>query len=230
MSERTKILDRVREALAQPATVPGHHHDQPGATPPEVSEETAAGHISEWLPAVGDSLEDRLALFRKNSEDLKTDFRVVDSLEDLHRQIAGLAGEWKKVAMHHGELTDAVCDKLGLPLCRTDDGFAPSEMETCDAGISQCDALIAQTGSVLVTARSAGGRALSALPPHHIVLARRDQLLPDLPAAFALLEERYGADYPSFISLITGPSRTGDIERILVLGAHGPKRLTVFCL
>jgi L-lactate dehydrogenase complex protein LldG len=89
--------------------------------------------------------------------------------------------------------------------------------------------LIAQTGTVVVTSRSAGGRALSVLPPHHIVLARRHQFVPDLPAAFEGLRKKYWPDYPSMISLITGPSRTGDIERILVLGAHGPKQLTILC-
>jgi L-lactate dehydrogenase complex protein LldG len=67
------------------------------------------------------------------------------------------------------------------------------------------------------------------LPPHHVVLARREQLVPDLPAAFALVKSKHGAAYPSMISFITGPSRTGDIERILVLGAHGPKKLTILC-
>jgi len=105
-----------------------------------------------------------------------------------------------------------------------------AELESCDAGITECDALVAQTGSVLVTSRSAGGRALSVLPPHHVVLARREQLLSDLPEAFSLLKAKYASDYPSFISFITGPSRTGDIERILVLGAHGPKKLTILCL
>ena len=84
-----------------------------------------------------------------------------------------------------------------------------------------------QTGSVLLTSRSAGGRALSVLPPHHLVLARQQQLLPDLPSAFELLATKYGQNYPSFMSVVTGPSRTGDIERILVLGAHGPKQLTI---
>jgi L-lactate dehydrogenase complex protein LldG len=62
------------------------------------------------------------------------------------------------------------------------------------------------------------------------VIARRDQMVADLPAAMALVKLKYGGDYPSMISFITGPSRTGDIERILVLGAHGPKQLTIFCL
>ena len=117
-----------------------------------------------------------------------------------------------------------------MDVLKADDGYDVNEMETCDAGITECDALVAQTGSVLVTSRSAGGRALSVLPPHHIVLARRDQLIADLPAAFALLKQTYGAGMPSMISFITGPSRTGDIERILVLGAHGPKELTVLLI
>jgi L-lactate dehydrogenase complex protein LldG len=50
-----------------------------------------------------------------------------------------------------------------------------------------------------------------------------------LPAAFEFLQKKYAPDFPSMISFITGPSRTGDIERILVLGAHGPKKLTIFC-
>jgi L-lactate dehydrogenase complex protein LldG len=65
------------------------------------------------------------------------------------------------------------------------------------------------------------------LPEHHVVLARRDQLLPDLPAGYELIQQRYGAVWPSLTTLITGPSRTGDIERIIILGAHGPKKLTI---
>jgi L-lactate dehydrogenase complex protein LldG len=127
-------------------------------------------------------------------------------------------------------LLDAICPRLDLPMYRTDRPYAVAELEGCQASVTQCDALVAQTGSVLVTSRSAGGRALSVLPPHHVVLARREQLVRDLPEAFAFLKKTYAPQYPSFISFITGPSRTGDIERILVLGAHGPKKLTIFCL
>jgi hypothetical protein len=91
-----------------------------------------------------------------------------------------------------------------------------------------CDCLVAQTGSIFVSTRSANGRAASVLPENHLVVARRDQLVPDLPAALALLRQRYGDHWPSAITLITGPSRTADIEKILVMGAHGPKRLAVY--
>ena len=83
---------------------------------------------------------------------------------------------WKKIAAHQGELAGAAARATGLPVLLTDGGPDKNELAACDAGISECDALIAQTGSILVTAVSAGGRALSVLPPHHVVLARRDPI------------------------------------------------------
>ena len=164
--------------------------------------------------------------------ELKAEFHLVENRDQLSNSLLKLrdAEGWKRVASHAGELTDEACRMLGLPVCRTDRTYEVGALEASDAGITECDALIAQTGSVLVTSRSAGGRALSVLPPHHVVLARREQLLADLPEAFALLKQKYTGNYPSFISFITGPSRTGDIERVLVLGAHGPKKLTILCV
>jgi L-lactate dehydrogenase complex protein LldG len=231
VSEKDNILGRVREALRTRAPLPGHH----GVAPAGGQSENHAGPVLQaqrWLPSVGQTFEDRLSLFEKNALDLKAEFRALKSAEDLPAELARLrdAEGWAKIGSHKGELTAIACRAIDLPLCQTDEPYDARELESCDVGITECDALIAQTGSVLVTSRSAGGRALSVLPPHHIVLARREQLLPDLPAAFALLKHKYQANYPSFISLITGPSRTGDIERILVLGAHGPKKLTIFLL
>ncbi|HWI58475.1 MAG TPA: lactate utilization protein [Bacillota bacterium] len=229
MSEREKILGRIREALRVPAPAPGAAH--PGAAPVHNGAPPSA-HARQWLPAVGASPEERLALFRKNATDLKADFHLVNSREELATALLSLrdAEKWKKVGAHGGELTDFACQALGVTVCRTDKGYQVNDLESCSAGLTECDALVAQTGSVLITSRSAGGRALSVLPSHHVVLARREQLLGDLPEAFALLKRKYAGNYPSLISFITGPSRTGDIERILVLGAHGPKKLTILCL
>ncbi|MDR3458153.1 MAG: lactate utilization protein [Verrucomicrobiae bacterium] len=225
MSERENILGRIREALKVGALVPGlHGHGQPASASPLSSPR-------QWLPKVGDSFDEQLALFAKNAAELKADFQLFKSADEARQAINSLRDKekWQRVGGHSGDLTDAICPTLNLPLLRTDRPYDVHELEACDAGISECDALIAQTGTVLVTNRSAGGRALSVLPPHHVVLARRDQLVADLPAAFALLQQRYATNYPSMISFITGPSRTGDIERIMVLGAHGPKKLTIIC-
>ena len=103
-----------------------------------------------------------------------------------------------------------------------------ADVRQADLGVTGCDCLLARTGSIAVSTRSADGRALSVLPPVHLVIARRDQLVPDLTAALALWQQRYDRHWPSNLCIITGPSRTGDIEKILVMGAHGPKRLAIY--
>jgi len=238
MTEREAILARVREALAVPAPLPGSHDPgsagvSPAGTPalPNAPKRPLIGDARQWLPRVGQTFDEQLALFRANAADLKAEFQLLASFDELPAALAKIrnAEKWQRVASHDGELAGAVAASLGLPICRTDGGYDVQELERCDVGITECDALVAQTGSVVLTSRSAGGRALSVLPPHHVVIARREQLVPDLPAAFELLQRKCAPDFPSMISFVTGPSRTGDIERILVLGAHGPKKLTVLC-
>jgi L-lactate dehydrogenase complex protein LldG len=226
MSERENIFARIREALSIKAPLPGHVHETvPGLQRP-------SSEFRKWLPPVGDSFAARLELFRQNALALRADFHFLADRDELASRLLELreSEKWIRVGTHTGKYTDFAVSKLELPVCRTDNSYDVADLESCSVGITECDALIAQTGSILVTSRSAGGRALSVLSPHHVVLARSEQLLGDLPEAFTCLKKAYAPNYPSFISLITGPSRTGDIERILVLGAHGPKKLTILCL
>jgi L-lactate dehydrogenase complex protein LldG len=103
-----------------------------------------------------------------------------------------------------------------------------SDFENMQAGITGCEFLVARTGSVIVTSATESGRQMNVFPPVHIVLAHVSQLI-DYPAeAYKCLLEKYGTELPSTISTITGPSRTADIEKTLVLGAHGPKEFIVF--
>jgi len=108
------------------------------------------------------------------------------------------------------------------------DEKSSEEFATIEVGISGADCLIARTGSILLRAVSAGGRRLSVLPPTHIVIAEEKQIVASLDAAFTVLE--LNKDAWSYATIISGPSRTSDIEKQLVLGAHGPKRLIVLIL
>jgi L-lactate dehydrogenase complex protein LldG len=184
------------------------------------------------MPKSYDLPQEQLDQFASNCVLLRAEFILCSSPKDLNQKLTGLAREsgWRNLAAHKGKIADAAVTALGLPTLIVDEGYDIAELERADAAVTECDALIAQTGSVLITSKSAGGRCLSALTPHHVVVATKEQMVADLKAAFDLLEKRYSGNYPSLISLITGPSRTGDIERILVLGAHGPKRLTIFCV
>jgi L-lactate dehydrogenase complex protein LldG len=95
-------------------------------------------------------------------------------------------------------------------------------------GVTTTDYLVARTGSIILNARHMGGRRLSVLPPTHIVLAFRNQIVPsleDVLRAYAAADKDW-----SYATIITGASRTADIEKILVLGAHGPKRLIIIMI
>lgn len=101
-------------------------------------------------------------------------------------------------------------------------------LHSVEVGITTCECLITRTGSLVVTSKQAAGRRLTIYPPVHVVIAFRSQLVPDVEDGIAFIRNKYGAKYPSMISFVTGASRTADIEKTLVLGAHGPKELHLF--
>ena len=103
-------------------------------------------------------------------------------------------------------------------------------IEQADLSLTSCEALVARTGSVLVSAATASGRRLSIYPDQHLVLARPSQVVAEIGDALRLVQAKFGEQMPSMVSLTSGPSRTADIEKTLVLGAHGPRRLALFLL
>ena len=96
--------------------------------------------------------------------------------------------------------------------------------ESSRATISRCHALVALTGSI-VTSSLCGGRGASVVAPVHVVIARESQIVTDLESALKLVADESLPESASFVGLITGCSRTGDIEKQLVIGAHGPQRV-----
>ena len=101
------------------------------------------------------------------------------------------------------------------------------DFETMSAAITPCEFLIARTGSVVVSSAGESGRQLLSYPPVHIVLAGTNQLVAYPADGYDALQKKYAEHLPSQITTITGPSRTSDIEKTLVLGAHGPKEFIV---
>ena len=67
-------------------------------------------------------------------------------------------------------------------------------------------------------------------PEIHVVIAYADQLVDDLKDAFVAVQAKYSGKIPSMLSVITGPSRTADIEKTLVVGVHGPKEVFLFLI
>ena len=219
MSGREDILGRIREALSVQSDT--------GVKATAGDGVRDVRDARKFMPPGGETPAERLQRFQALAEKLKAEVLTVPDAPAATAALNKLAeeGGWTRIAGHRHPLVEQVLQ--GRDPVWTDDRPGVATLEAVDAGVTACEALIAQTGSVLVTGKGCGGRALSVLPPHHVVLATPDQLLPDMLAGYDALRDRYGDNLPSFISFITGASRTGDIERILVLGAHGPKRLTI---
>ena len=214
MKARSSILHRIHEALKRAAP-----------TPPAPS----AGEVFPPVPEA-----ELLPRFQKEFVALKGEFGCARNWDEAQQWVADLARRHSlsKIAiMPHADTQTATRSVKPVVLTGTDD--CAHKLAEVDLGVTVCDSLIANTGSIVVTSETGFGRALSILPPAHLVVARRSQLVPHLSDALKVVRERYGASvtsWPSMITIITGPSRTADIEKILVLGAHGPKQLFILVL
>ena len=104
------------------------------------------------------------------------------------------------------------------------------DMQDIEVGMSLCECLVARTGSVLLSSSGEYGRALPVYAPIHITIAFMHQVVWDVEDSIRLMQEKYPTGLPSMLSLTTGPSRTADIEKTLVVGVHGPKEVYVFLL
>jgi len=132
--------------------------------------------------------------------------------------------KWHKIYCWEPALQEVLA-RYEYPYYETDKDF-----DQADVGFTLCEALVASNGSILLSNGNMAGRRLSIYPPVHIVLAYTSQMVLDIKDGLKLLKAKYENNLPSMISNVTGPSRTADIEKTLVLGAHGPKELFVFLL
>ncbi len=162
--------------------------------------------------------------FKENLEKINGFVHLFSSEEELFAELKKFLASIKKENIFCIE--DEICNKLntfGIPFKQS------SELtKNTEAGITGCEFLIAHTGSVMVSSAQKGGRQMFVYPPVHIVIANKNKLVGYLEEAYSGIIEKYKNNLPSQIALITGPSRTADIEKTLVLGAHGPRELRVF--
>jgi L-lactate dehydrogenase complex protein LldG len=202
---REAILSRIRAALTKPAK------SHPAKTDGEI-----------FFP-MGDPLD----RFQKECTINNTECFLTDSLAASSAAITEIISALPAgpIFLQDAPILRRLAPNLsgGRSVCWSTEGLPAEDSQ---ATITLADTLVAATGSIFVTS-ACGGRGAAVVAPIHIVLAFTDQLVPDLEAAFARLYENGAAQHNSMVVLITGSSRTADIEKILVMGAHGPRRLVV---
>ena len=206
-SSKERILTRIRTALVRKDPMPFPGEDLEGNVYSK-SEESGAVLFVERFQAVGGNF-----IYSESAKE------AVDILKALVAE-----KKWRNLHCWDPELQD-VFAHTDFRECRIG-----TILDKADAGITRCEALIARTGSILLSSKLSGGRTLPIFPPVQIVFAEAEQVVNDIDEGIAMIRRKYRGEMPSMINLATGPSRTADIEKTLVLGAHGPGEVYVFLI
>ena len=170
------------------------------------------------------------ASFRRELAELQGETVFVESEAGLPAALAKLLGDR---GLNVAAVTNSACVSAALAQVPGDRffqaaGASPQRIESADCGIIEASALLADTGSVIAVFKNRGERLLPFLPRTCVVLADASQLHPHMDDD--ALRDLYGAAREGARGegvIITGPSRSADIEKVLVLGAHGPQALIV---
>lgn len=205
-SAKESILKHIRKALSQPSPQPF----------PAAEKNNFVFQRPE---------EDLAVLFAEKFTSLLGKFSFCDNEEDLANQLAALAEErsWSEIYCGDENIKSAL-SSFGF------NRFSTKPLAQSDVSITKCEVLVARTGSMVLSSAVSSGRTTSVYAPVHICIAKSSQLVYDIKDAIALMQEKYGTQLPSLISFATGPSRTADIEKTLVVGVHGPKEVYCFLL
>ncbi|HET8574262.1 MAG TPA: LUD domain-containing protein [Edaphocola sp.] len=206
---KENILRKIRTAL----------QEEKAAKP--YDDEAGSGGEVVFQPLSMPSLEESFALEFNKSGGFFAFCNGLDELAENLRQLA-LQKKWLEVMCADKDLFTVLIDKK-LSFIR-EYNVQNNDMPAC---ITNCEAAIARTGSMIFSSRQHYGRSASIYFPVHIVVLRPEQIVEDIGDGLALLKKKYKGHLPSMINLNTGPSRTADIEKTLVKGIHGPKE--VFC-
>ncbi|MBY0480686.1 MAG: LUD domain-containing protein [Chitinophagaceae bacterium] len=206
-TSKENILKRIQQALKKPVPVPFS---------------ASVGDASTLYQPSSQELEIE---FAENFTKLQGRFSYCANETELVEQLQTLATQrkWTKIFCCEEALKNMLAGK-GLQ------NINSTDLATCEASITYCEQLVARTGSMLLSSGQASGRTVSVYAPIHICIAYTDQLVYDVADSLNSLLDKYRLNLPSLITLASGPSRTADIEKTLVVGVHGPKEVFCFLL
>jgi L-lactate dehydrogenase complex protein LldG len=196
---KNNILDKIRMALATPTPLPF----------------PAAEGMENPVPPPP---RDLVVEFAEQFSALQGKFIFcLDELElEQNLQKLFYQNQWTKIYCQEEKLQKFLHPKI-----------LHNDIASCEASITSCEALVARTGSLLLSSAQQG-RIPSVYAPVHICIAYTSQLVYEVKEGLERVKEKYKDSLPSLITLATGPSRTADIEKTLVVGVHGPKEVYCF--
>lgn len=221
MSARDDILSNIRRSLG----VTGRE-----APRKAIVEERLRAAPRGVVPMRGQVSRSALVeLFRSEAERVAASVAEVAEAQDIVSEVARYLREHNlpaRLRMGADERLAAL-DWSGVPIEISQGPSAGDDLN----GLSHAFAGVAETGTLAMVSGADNPTTLNFLPDNHIVVLREADLAGDVETVWDRLRARYGKGIaPRTVNLITGPSRSGDIEQQIVLGAHGPRRLHIIIL
>jgi L-lactate dehydrogenase complex protein LldG len=203
---KENILKKIRKALSNSTPLP-FPQSEGNSTVYQPSEQDLGLEFAQRFT----SLQGKF-VFCENENELVSQLKQVIANNKWEKIFCKEEGLRKKLAEH------------------TFDNYSYNDLSTCDTALTTCEWLVARTGSIVMSAAQESGRTVSVYAPIHICIAYTSQLVYDVKDALLKAREKYSGNLPSLITFATGPSRTADIEKTLVVGVHGPKEVYVFLI
>ena len=212
--DRAAFLARLRVRQAPPLTIGAHAPPPPPGVVPEVRFRVVDGIAPGDHRALAE-------VFRAAATRVEARVHDVDDATECLGAVVARHDVVRAVVSSEPEATALIEPLRALGV--TVEPYSPAAASTADLGVTSAVAGVAATGSVVVDADRAGGRGASLVPRVHFCVLPADRLV----ASPSDVLRRHPGPLPSNRVLITGPSRTGDIEQIITLGVHGPVALEV---
>ncbi len=203
---RENILKRIRQALVKETPMPFPLREVPE-------------------PVVHPLKQEIEVEFAERFAELEGKFIYCINRQELAFQLGSLIRkqDWQKVYCVEPSLQDLVSPAAG-------DRLNGSDLANTDVSVTGCEYLVARTGTIVLSSAQTEGRTASVYAPIHVCIAYTNQIVYDIGDALQALRKQPGDRFPSLVSFATGPSRTADIEKTLVVGVHGPKEVYLFLL
>ncbi len=201
-TSREKVLKKVRHALIYKTDNPYPNVDFDSSVYKPMNDTSDVNFAQEFSKVGG------VFIYCENENE------VVSTLSALQTEC-----EWNNIYCAEPEF-QYMLTQAGVPFESDEES-----LKQMSVGITGCEFLISRLGSIMVSSKTS--RRLNVYPEIHLVIAYVNQLVDDLKDAFVAVQTKYSGKLPSMLSVITGPSRTADIEKTLVMGAHGPRELFV---
>jgi L-lactate dehydrogenase complex protein LldG len=212
ITSRDAVLQRIHSELAKGLPIPA---------PP----------VPEVWPLQNPNPAAMAARFENELKAVHGEVVRCETMADAQKRLSELAASagWTSIGVMYRPICCEAVKNLDPKIIRwSKPNWPPVEMAELAASVISADILLADTGSSLIACPTAEDRLLCYLPPACVIIARVDQLSEHLPAAWPIISRRAAErDLSGEYVIVTGPSRTSDIEKILILGVHGPKRLVV---